>query len=111
MKNLEIKLINKFRKRYGLFFTNHSEPIGWAEISCGEKIFEIFEMEIYDLKMRRKGYGEGFLNLLIEKLAKPKGCQEILFRWSNEELFPALKRRGFTAINQTKGGVDFIRKI
>ena len=100
--------INKFRKRYGLFFTNHSEPIGWAEISGGEKTFEVFEMKINNPK---EGYGEYFLDLLLENIARPKGCQEIIIRWPIEELIPALKRRGFTAINQTIDGVDFIRKI
>jgi len=107
----EIKPVDKYRKKYGLFFMNNNVPIAWAEINYVGKIFEVFEMEIPDSNLHRKGCGGKFLNLLISELAKPKECDEIVVRWPILELIPILLKRGFVAINRTQDGVDFNRKL
>ena len=107
IKNLEVKLVDNYRKTYELFLKNIE--IGKAEINFENGAFVIFDMNV-ESKFRLQGYGEFFSDWLIENLAKSDGYNTIIAKWLVPYLIMPLKRRGFsdmTKADYEKFGQNF----
>lgn len=94
MEGLEVKKLNRGfgRNVYGLKLRD--SEIGETDVNFVNKAFIIFNMEIKQ-KFRCKGYGEKFIKLLIEDIAKPEGCTTIITQWIDPSLVKPLMKRGF----------------
>ena len=111
MTNLTVKLVDEYRKRYGLFLDR--AQIGYAEINFVNKTLEVFEMELNE-KFRKQGHGEFFLNWLIENIGKPKNCTMVKVKWIQPYLINSLRNRDFNEITEKSNvGVEisFIKNL